>query len=100
MRRFARDFRNSRLKTLSRKKSGKKPSKILEAEKIIAKYREEQENLEPQLSRLESSECPDSVCPKCFYMHGLHSQLEPIEGDDDYDRFRCSKCRSVFEEET
>jgi hypothetical protein len=99
MRKFAREFRDSSLKAISRKKHGKKPAEVLEAEKIITKFREEQKNLEFSLPRLDSLECSDSVCPKCFYLHGLTSELTPIDGDDLVDRFRCKKCRSIYEEE-
>ena len=67
MRKFAEEYRERLLVKFTRKYASEKPSEVLEAEKIIAKYREEQKNIEPTLSRLNSFECPDFVCPDCFW---------------------------------
>lgn len=84
------------LRKFTRKKHGKKPSEVLEAEKIIAKYIEEQKNIDPILSRLESSECPDSVCCECFYMRGLSFHLKCIPGGEDFDSFSCPECGATY----
>ncbi|MDD1620871.1 MAG: hypothetical protein LUQ11_05275 [Methylococcaceae bacterium] len=98
MKEYAKEYRGNLLKKLSRKKSGSKPSEVLEAEKIIAKYNEEQEKIGPQLFRLESSECPDSICPQCFYLRGLNVHLKTIPGDDEIDKYQCPECNSIYEE--
>lgn len=97
MRKYAKEYRERLLGKLSRKKHGKKPSEVLDAEKVIAKYCKEQQELEPQLTRLESSDCPDSVCPECFYLYGLHINLNTFPGDIDVDRFLCPRCKALYE---
>ena len=98
MRQYAKKYRERMLVKLSWKQDEEKRPEVLDADEIIAKYREEQENLKPQISRLKTSECPDSVCPKCFYMHGLSVHLKTSPGDDNFDRYRCPECKTIYEE--
>ena len=92
------EYRKSLLRKLTRKSVGNKPAKVLEAEKIIADYRKEQEDIKLQLSRLESSDCFDSVCPNCFFMRGISVHLKNSDGNDEMEKFNCSECNYVYEE--
>jgi hypothetical protein len=100
MRKYAKEHREILLVKFSRKNTGKKPSEVLEAEKIIAKYRKEQENVQPTLSRLNSLECPDSVCPDCLWTKGITVHVKPISSPHgDIDLFRCPECNRTYEEQ-
>lgn len=100
MRKYAEEHRERLLVKFSRKNHGEKPTEVLDAEEIIAKYREEQENIEPTLSRLESLDCPDSVCPDCFWTKGISVHIKPISSSDgDIDLFRCPQCNRQYEEQ-
>ena len=98
MREFAKEYRESLLRKITKQNTGNKPAKVLEAEKIIAKYRDKHKNLELQLSRLNSSDCPNSICPHCFYSFGFSHNLKPISGNDEIDKFECDECHYVYEE--
>ena len=90
MRQYAKEYRERMIITLSREYREQEPSEILKANEIIAAYRKKQADIEPQLSRLQTSECPDSVCPKCFYLH--------YPSNDNVDKFRCTQCNTIYEE--
>jgi hypothetical protein len=99
MRKYAEEYRERLLVKFSRKNTGKKPPEVLEAEKVIAKYRKEQEEVEPTLSRLNSLECPDSVCPDCLWTKGRTVHVKPISSSNcDIDLFRCPECNRTYEE--
>ena len=78
MRKYAEEYRERLLIKLSRKNTEKKPAEVLEAEKVIAKYRKEQEDVEPTLFRLKSLDCPDFICPDCFWTKEVTVHLKPI----------------------
>ena len=93
------EYRNHMLRKLKKKYRYGKPASVLEAEKIIAKYNEEKANANPQIARLETEECPSSVCSECFYMLGISHDLKPIGCDDNHnDCFKCPECHAVYEE--
>jgi len=98
MRKYAEEYREGLLRKLTRKNTGGKPAEVLDAEKIIADYREKQENIDPQLSRLENSECPNSICPNCFYTKGLNIHLNNSDGNDEVEKFNCPECNYVYKE--
>ena len=98
MQKYAEEYRRILLSKLTRKNAGSKPAEVLEAEKIISKYRKEHKNIELQLSRLESSDCPGSVCPNCFYTRGLSVHLKNSDGNDEEDRFKWPDCNHVYTE--
>jgi len=98
MRQYAKEYRERMIITLSREYREQEPSEILKANEIIAAYRKKQADIEPQLSRLQTSECPDSVCPKCFYLHNLTIQLKDYPSNDNVDKFRCPQCNTIYEE--
>jgi len=98
MRKYAEEYRERLLRKLTRQNASGKPAEVLEADKIIADYREKNENRTLQILSLESSDCPDSICPNCFYTRGLNIHLKNSDGNDDEDRFKCPECNHVYTE--
>lgn len=96
----AEKYRSDMTRKLKKKYRDDKPPAVLEAEKVIAQYREEKASAELQIARLESKQCPSSVCFKCFWMKGLSFHLIAIPSDDETDLFRCPECNSIYEQKT
>jgi hypothetical protein len=96
MRKQNEEYRANMLKKLKKKYGDSNPPEVLEAEKVIANYREKKTNAIAQINRLESSECPESVCCECFYMQGLNFQLKSINGGENFDSFRCPECGTTY----
>jgi len=92
------EYRDRMLRQLKNKYRNNKPAAVLEAEEVIAKYNEEKANANPQIARLETEECPPSICRECFYMRDLSFHLKPIQGDSDYDYFECPECKRTYKE--
>ncbi len=94
----AEEYRASMLRKLKKKYGDNKPPAVLEAEKVIAQYREEKANAKPQIARLETEKCPPSICFHCFWVKGVSFHLVAIPGDDDMDIFKCPECKRTYEQ--
>ena len=99
MRKYAKEYRERLLIKFTRENTGKEPAEVLEAQKIIAKYREKQENIQPTLLRLNTLECPDSVCPDCLWTKGITVHLKPISSPSWKDLFECPNCNRQYKED-
>jgi len=89
-----------RLDTLQRfkeKYDHAKPSEVLEAELVIAKFREQEARDREAIARLSTPLPKSDSCPQCYYLHGKNSELNPTGSDTAVDLFRCGTCG--FEQE-
>jgi hypothetical protein len=82
------------LRRLQQKDNNPPPPKVMQAEKVIAKYREQKERDHQTLMRLNSPLPEPNLCPDCFYIHDRCSLLMQILGDDPvhFDTWKCETC--------
>jgi rubredoxin len=88
------EYRAGVLRRLEHKYRQSKPTEVLEAEKVVAKYRKEQEQAAPQIARLNQPLPEDNLCPECWFMHGQRSMLYAVSHPTDSDRFDRMRCRT------
>ena len=69
-----------------------KPVEVTEAEKIVAKYREEQAKIHDAIVRLGSALPEADACPQCYYLNGLTSIMGLVTSNATGDIFRCEEC--------
>jgi len=74
--------------------SGAPPSEVTEAEQTIANYRKKQSEARESIARLRSPLPKPNLCPECWFMHGLETQMHavPHEDPEHWDRWKCRKC--------
>jgi hypothetical protein len=84
-------FRNEMLLHLLAQNRGK-PVEVAEAEKIVAKYREERAKIHDAIARLGSVLPEADACPQCYYLNGLTSIMVLITSNATGDIFRCEEC--------
>ena len=79
------------LRHLEQKFRQSKPAEVLEAERVIAKYRIEQEQAIPQLERLQRPLPEPALCPQCYYRDGKTNTLIAAVHPDParYDMMKC-----------
>ena len=94
------EYRLNMLRSMENKYDQSKPPEVLEAEEVIAKFSQEQERARAVILRLKTTKCPSSECFRCFFLRGLSVDLKAIPGDDNFDRFRCPKCKATYETPT
>ncbi|SRR5216683_1145874 len=92
-------YRLQMLRNLKQKYGKAKPSEVLEAEKVIAKYREEETHDREAMTRLNNPLPEPNLCPQCFYFRGRSIKMDPTSPTDrsKYDRWRCSYCDFVLD---
>jgi rubredoxin len=75
------------------------PSEVLEAEKVVAKFREEQARARETIHRLRSPLPKEDSCPACHYLHDREVLLVSVEHDDPrhFELWKCNVCG--YEEE-
>ena len=87
------EYRLKMPRRLKDENSSAPPPEVLEAEKVIAKYREEQEQINATKMRLRLQLPNTDLCPQCFYSHGNRSLMQPKPaGGRPIDMFECEKC--------
>jgi hypothetical protein len=88
------EYRRHMLRHLEQKLRGSKPAEVLEAERVIAKYRVEQEQAIPQLMRLQMQLLEPDLCPQCHYRDGKTNTLMAAENSqpERYDMMTCRVC--------
>lgn len=71
-------YRAQILRRLKNKYSSSAPPEVLEAEKVIARFRE-QETKDRQTETRLGLELPNPhSCPQCFYLHDTNSMLKSV----------------------
>jgi hypothetical protein len=87
-------YRLEMLRHLQHKYRQSKPTEVLEAEQVIAKYRKEQEHTGPQIRRLQMPLPEPDLCPQCYYLEGnanlLVTAVHP--NPDRWDKMKCRVC--------
>lgn len=95
-------YRLQMLRHLKQVDNGPPPSEVLEAEKIVANYREEQAQARSAIPRLGLPLPEPNICSPCWFLHGRRSVLvgipHPINSDK-YDRMRCRVCKEIEDRE-
>lgn len=87
-------YRREMLRRLKNKVCGPPPAEVLEAEKVIAKHRDEQEQAREAIPRL-SLPLPDyNLCPQCWFIHGKRVPFTAVEHPTDRDNLDRMKCRT------
>jgi hypothetical protein len=97
MRKEAEQHKAEILRRLQERRSKPKPSEVLEAEKVIAKYREKEAEADEQASRALLPLPPGNPCPACFVKRGITSHMVPISSSTYNDLFECKECSLVIE---
>jgi hypothetical protein len=87
-------YRLKMLRYLKAKYSNAKPSEVLEAERVIAKFREEEARDRAAVTRLSSPLPEPDMCQLCWFLNGVHSKLHNIPADDPahFERWKCRTC--------
>lgn len=90
-------YRLDMLRYLKEKYRDAKPPEVLEAEQVIAKFREEKASADAQIPRLEAGLPKQNLCPRCWFMDGHESALYAVPSDDPqrFDRWKCRRCDYV-----
>jgi hypothetical protein len=93
------EYRLQMLRHLQARLGRPKPSEVLEAEQVVAKFRKEEEEAGAQIARLGLPLPNPDLCPQCFYLHGRSSKLSPARAKDaaNFDKFECRVCGHSFE---
>jgi hypothetical protein len=88
------EYRRHMLRHLEQRFQRSKPAEVLEAERVIAKYRLEQEQAIPQLMRLQLQLLELDLCPQCHYRDGKRNTLTAAENPhpDRLDMMKCGVC--------
>ncbi len=91
--------RSQMLRRLQNRYSKGDPPEVLEAEKVIAKYRKEKAESRDQIARASTPLQGADLCPSCWIMHGERNSLVAANhpDPDKFDRMICRKC-SYFED--
>ena len=84
-------YRNEMLLHLLAQDRGK-PAEVTEAEKIVARYREEQTKTHDAIVRLGSALPEADACPNCYYLNGLICIMGRVTSNATGDIFRCDEC--------
>jgi hypothetical protein len=94
-------YRLEMLRRLEEKYSKSKPSEVFEAERVIAKYRDEQETARAAIPRLRSPLPEPNLCPQCWFFHGRRTFMTPrVHPDPErYDRWLCGTCGHIEDRE-
>jgi hypothetical protein len=90
-------YRLEMLRRLENKYGKAKPAEVLEAEKVIAKFREQEAADREAIARLGSPLPEPHLCPECYYLHGKTSRLEPVPSGTKHDKFKCGRCGFIQE---
>lgn len=87
-------YRLDMLRRLKDRYHKAKPAEVLEAEKVIAKFREEEARDRKIIPRLESELPKPDLCPRCWFIDGHEMPLISIPADDPkhFDRMKCREC--------
>jgi hypothetical protein len=87
-------YRLQMLRRLQNRYSKGDPPEVLEAEKMIAKFRKEQAEATEQIARASAPLQDSDLCPACWIMHGDRVPLisAPHHDPDRFDRMMCRKC--------
>jgi hypothetical protein len=87
-------YRLKMLRYLKAKYSNAKPPEVFEAERVIAKFREEEARDRGAITRLNSPLPEPDMCQPCWFLKGVHSKLQNIAADDPkhFDRWICRTC--------
>ncbi len=90
-------YRTQMLRHLEEKYNKSKPAEVFEAEKVIAKYRDEHESGRAAIQRLRSPLPEPNLCPQCWFLHERHTFMMPSAhpGSDKYDRMTCRACGHI-----
>lgn len=87
-------YRLQMLRRLQQKNCDPPPAEVLEAQKVIAKYRQEQTQAGSAISRFSQPLPKPDLCPSCFGFHGVISPLAAIPHTDpaNFDKMTCRIC--------
>lgn len=85
-------YRTETLQRLQEKNRYGKSAEVFEAEKLIAKYREEQTQIHDAIARLGSPLPEADACPECYYLHGLTIIMQSTQANITGAVFACGEC--------
>ena len=63
------NYRLQMLRRFKRERDGPPPAEVLEAEKMVAQFREKQAKAKEVVLRLEKPPPKPNLCSECFYIH-------------------------------
>jgi hypothetical protein len=86
------EYRIEMLRGLKQENSRPPPREVLEAEQVIAKFREKQANLNAIEARVNSHLPNPDLCPECFYLHNRNSMMHSIPSGGSTDIYKCDTC--------
>lgn len=85
-------YRTETLQRLQEKIRYGKSAEVFEAEKLIAKFREEQAEIHDAIARLGSPLPEADACPECYYFHGLTIIMQSTRPSLTGAVFVCEEC--------
>jgi|SRR5579871_5069454 len=89
------------LKELKREYGGARPPEVLEAERLISKYRKRQTAVLRYILRAEIGLPEPDLCPECWYDDGRRNLLELSVHNSSrgFDEWQCPECGLVQQRE-
>lgn len=100
MRKQIEKYKTEILRRLQEYGNKSKPSEVLEAEKVIAKFNQREKDRITQLQRAQSPLPADDACPDCFVERGITSHMKTLpasENAPEIDLFKCKTCGLIIE---
>ena len=91
------EYRLRKIRQLEKKYGDTKPAEVLEAEKVIAKYRQEEVKANAVKVRCRAPLPAPDLCPQCWFDDGHRSTLRSVDHPEpaEYDRMKCKTCGYV-----
>lgn len=63
----------------------------------LHKIKAERDNFIEKLSRFRAYKTDRNLCPLCWVEQGFSSEIEPISGNEEFDKFKCRHCGTQLE---
>ena len=91
------EYRLQMLRRLENRYGNDKPTEVLEAEEVIAKFRQEKARDRQAITRLSSPLPEPNLCPSCWFIHGrkIHLTHAPHPNSAKFDRQICPQCNYI-----
>jgi hypothetical protein len=86
------EYRIEMLRRLEQENSHSPPPEVLEAQQVIAKFREKQANRNAVKARLNLHLPNPDLCPECFYQNNRNSIMHSIPSGGSTDIYKCDVC--------
>jgi hypothetical protein len=91
-------YRFQMLRRFESERDGPPPSEVLEAQQVVAEFREKQAKAKEAVLRLKRPLPKPNLCSECFYLRDHETLMRPIPHSNP-NHFDLWKCGCSYEEE-